>query len=234
VCGAQVMNGGGVDWRLPAGGGRQFSRETFGSASDEARAKALASDDLTLLQNYYGQCGSHFAGLPNIVEFGLTITHGSDWLSQGGETLFMTDIVAPEVYAACERLKTKAVSNIKFSVLHNKYDIRLLPMCNLLYSVLSLRLTQATTLVQVLGLLLAKVGPGGLALLRAPTQHRLYQFMLPGSETANELNIIPQWQIFELLEYNGLSLVLVQEDPILRASDVLYTTVLAERTAIKR
>ena len=102
-------------------------------------------------------------------------------------------------------------------------------MCNLLYSVLSLRLTQATMLAQVLGLLLAKVVPGGLALLRAPTQHRLYQFMLPGAETANELNIIPQWKIFELLESNGFSLVLVQADPILRTADVLYTTILARR-----
>ena len=141
----------------------------------------------------------------------------------------MTDIVASEVYAASERLKTKAVSNIKFGVLYNRRDIGLLPMCNLLYSVLSLRLTQATILAQVLGLLLAKVGPGGLALLRAPTQHRLYQFMLPGAETANELNIIPQWKIFELLESNGFSLVLVQEDALLRAADVLYTTVLAQR-----
>ena len=53
--------------------------------------------------------------------------------------------------------------------------------------------------------------------------------MLPGAETANELNIIPQWKIFELLESNGFSLVLVQEDPLLRAADVLYTTVLAQR-----
>ena len=53
--------------------------------------------------------------------------------------------------------------------------------------------------------------------------------MLPGAETANELNIIPQWKIFELLESNGFSLVLVQEDSLLRASDVLYTTVLAKR-----
>jgi hypothetical protein len=223
------MSDDSVDWRPPAGGRAQFGRETFGSAYDEARAKALAGNDLALLQNYYSQCGSHFAGLPNIVEFGLTLTHGSDWLSEGGQTLFMTDIVAPEVYAARERLKTKAISNIKFSVLYNKNDIRLLPVCNLLYSVLSLRLSQATTLAQVLGLLLTKVGPGGLALLRAPTQHRLYQFMLPGGETANELNIIPQWKIFELLECNGLSLVLVQEDPVLRAADVLYTTVLAQR-----
>ena len=53
--------------------------------------------------------------------------------------------------------------------------------------------------------------------------------MLPGAEAANELNIIPQWKIFELLESSGFSLVLVQEDAILRAADVLYTTVLAKR-----
>ena len=116
----------------------------------------------------------------------------------------MTDIVISEVYAACERLKTKTVSNIKFGVLYNRRDIELLPMCNLLYSALSLLLTQATILAQVLNLLLAKVRPEGMALLRAPTQHRLYRFMLPGAETANELNIIPQWKIFELLRVQWL------------------------------
>src|ERR1700722_6567081 len=113
-------------------------------AYDEERAKELAGDDLAMLRNYYSQRGSHFVGLANIVEFGLTLTRGSDWLSQGGETLFMTDIVAPEVYGACQRLKTKAASNIKFRVLYNQQDIRLLPTFNLLYSVLSLRLSQAT------------------------------------------------------------------------------------------
>lgn len=223
------MSNGSVNWSPPAGGGPRFGRETFSSAYDEARAKALARDDLALLQDYFSQRGTRFAGLPNIVEFGLTLTHGSDWLSEGGETLSMTDIVAPEVYAACERLISKPISNIKFGVLYSRRDIELLPVCNLLYSVLSLRLTQATLLAQVLGLLLTKVGPGGLALLRAPTQHRLYQFMLPGTETSDELNIIPQWKIFELLESNGFSLVLVQEDSLLRMAEVLYTTILAQR-----
>jgi hypothetical protein len=223
------MNRGGVDWFSDSG--REFGRETLHSAYDEERAKELAGDDLVMLRNYYSQRGSHFAGLPNIVEFGLTLTHGSDWLSQGGETLFMTDIVAPEVYGAYERLKTKAVSNIKFRVLSNQQDIRLLPTFNLLYSVLSLRPTQATTLAQVLGLLLPKLGAGGLALIRAPTQHRLYRFMLPGAETADELNVVPQWKIFELFRSNGFSLVLVQEDPLLRMADVLYTTVLAQRSS---
>jgi hypothetical protein len=212
-----------ADWRCFPGKG------TLGSAHDEGRAKAMARGDLVLLQSYYSQSGTGFAGLPNIVEFGLTLTHGSDWLAEGGETLFMTDIVAPEVSEARERLKTKNVSNIKFSVLYNRSDVGLLPMCNLLYSVLSVRQTQATILAQVLGLLLARVGPGGVVLLRAPTQHSLYQFMLPGTETADELNVIPQWKIFELFESNGFSLVIVQDDALLRTADVLYTTVLAQR-----
>ena len=53
--------------------------------------------------------------------------------------------------------------------------------------------------------------------------------MLPGAETADQLNLIPQWKIFELLESNGFSLALVEQDPLLRASDILYTTVLAQR-----
>jgi hypothetical protein len=222
------MTDGSADWPPPAGG-PPFGPEAFSSAYDEARAKELARVDLALLQAYYSQCGMRFAGLTNIVEFGLTLTHGSDWLSEKAETLSMADVIAPEVYAASKRLTMAAVSNIKFAILTNQRDVGLLPMCNLLYSVLSLRLTQAAVLAQVLGLLLAKVIPGGLSLLRVPTQHRLYQFMLQGAETANELNVIPQWKIFELLDLSGFSLVLVQADPILRTGDVLYTTILARR-----
>ena len=215
--------------RVTGCGGAPLGGETFGSAYDGERAEALAGDDRALLQNYYSQYGTRFAGLANIVEFGLTLTHGSDWLAERGGALLLTDIVASEVYAARDRLKSKSISNIKFSVLYNRSDIVLLPMCNLLYSVLSLRLNQAIILAQVLGFLVTRVAPGGIALLRAPTQHRLYQFMLPGTETANELNVIPQWKIFELFESNGFSLILVQEDALLRTADVLYTTVLARR-----
>jgi hypothetical protein len=215
--------------RVTRYGGAQLGGENFGSAYDGERAKSLAGDDYALLQNYYNQSGTCFADLPNIVEFGLTLTQGSDWLAERAAALIITDIVAPVVDAARDRLKSKSTSNIKFSVLYNRNDIVLLPMCNLLYSVLSLRLNQATILAQVLALLVTRVSPGGIALLRAPTQHRLYQFMLPGAETANELNIIPQWKIFEMFESNGFSLILVQDDPLLRTADVLYTTVLARR-----
>ena len=127
-----MVSEGSVDWGPPAG--LQFGRETAIAAYDEARAKALARDDLALLQHYYIQYGTRFGGLPNIVEFGLTATRGSDWLSEGAETVSMTDVVASEVCAACNRLKTKAGSNIKFGVLYNRRDIELLPTCNLLYS----------------------------------------------------------------------------------------------------
>jgi hypothetical protein len=210
-------------------GGAQLGGEISGSAYDEERAKALADDDHALLQNYYNQSGTRFTGLANIVEFGLTLTHGSDWLAERGAALIITDIAAPVVYAARDRLKSKCISNIQFSIVYNRDDIVLLPMCDLLYSVLSLRLNQATILAQVLALLVTRVAPGGIALLRVPTQHRLYQFMLPGTETANELNIIPQWKIFEIFESNGFSLILVQDDPLLRTPNVLYTTVLARR-----
>jgi hypothetical protein len=215
--------------RVTGCGGAQLGGETFGSAYDTERAQALAGDDYALLQSYYDQSGTHFAGLANIVEFGLTLTHGSDWLAERGAALNITDMAAPLVYAARDRLKSKFISHIQFNTLYNRNDIMLLPMCNLLYSVLSLRLNQATNLAQVLAILVTRVAPGGVALVRAPTQHRLYQFMLPGAETANELNIIPQWKIFEMFEGNGFSLILVQDDPLLRTSDVLYTTVLARR-----
>ena len=82
----------------------------------------------------------------------------------------------------------------------------------LLLRPLSRRHTPATVLARVTELLLAKVKPGGLALMRAPTQHRHYQFMLPKTQELAELDVIPQWKLFELLEENAFSLIFVQED----------------------
>lgn len=199
------------------------------SGPEETQRK-IAHHDLALLRQYHDYRGLSLSGLSTIVEFGLTITNGSDWLSEWGQSLYMTDVVARQVYAARDRPKRETGSAINFSFISNRGDVDALPACSLLYSVLSLRETQAVVLSLVLDLLLAKVCPGGLALLRAPTQHRLYQFMLPGPETASELNIIPQWRIFELLQRNNFSLFLVQEDSLVCATDVSYTTILANRS----
>jgi hypothetical protein len=53
--------------------------------------------------------------------------------------------------------------------------------------------------------------------------------MLPGTQEVEELNVIPQWKIFEMLDSNNFSLILVQEEPLFRAADVLYHTILAQR-----
>lgn len=216
-----------LDWGA-LGGGEQFARANFSYVYDEARAQAIAQGDLALLESYYNRRGAHFSGLSQIIEFGAELTRGSDWLSQAG-ALDITDIVVPEIYAAYERLKTKQINNTKLVVLRSVNDITALKQCDLLYSVLSVRNIPATVISNVLGLLLNKVVSGGLALIRAPTQHKHYQAMLPGTQELEELNVIPQWKLFELLDYNNFSLVLVQEEPLFRSADILYHTVLAQR-----
>lgn len=208
----------------------ELNRADFRYGYEDERARALARDDLALLENYYRRRGVRFSDLPQTIEFGVEFTRGSDWLARGG-ALDIADIFAPEVYATYDRLKTKPVQNIKLHVLRDAADISVLPACDLLYAILSRRHTPATVLARVTELLLAKVKPGGLALVRAPTQHRHYQFMLPKIQELAELDVIPQWKLFELLEANALSLIFVQEEPIFRAANILYHTVLAERRA---
>ena len=226
--GHNELSDGVLDWSALGGGEQEFAPANFSYVYDETRAKAIAQDDFALLKSYYARHGKHFSGLSQIIEFGAELTRGSEWLSQAG-ALDITDIVVPEIYGAYERLKTKQITNTKLVVLRSVNDIVALNQCDLLYSVLSVRRVPATVIAHVLGLLLNKVVSGGLALIRAPTQHKHYQAMLPGAQELEELNVIPQWKLFELIEYNNFSLVLVQEEPLFRSADILYHTVLAQR-----
>jgi len=218
---------GGFDWWTPVGnappGGAVFSY-----SYDEGRASALARDDAALLDNFYGRRGQASPRPSQVIEFGVELTRGSDWLARSA-ALTVTDIIPSDIYAARKRLQAKSASNTKFVILQNRRDIDTLPSCDLLYAILSLRHTRATVLAQVLDLLLAKVAQDGLTLLRVPTQHKHYQFMLPGSQELGELDVIPQWKLFEMLNSKGFSLLLVQEEPLLRAADILYHTFLAQR-----
>jgi len=223
-----MVGDSGFDWWAPGDSGPRGGGAAFSYPYEEGRANALAREDSALLESYYSRRGLAFRGLSQVIEFGVELTRGSDWLAQG-PALTITDIIATDTYVAYERLKAKAASNTKFCILQNRRDIDALPLCDLLYAIISLRHTRAVVLAQVLDLLLAKVNQGGLTLLRVPTQHKHYQFMLPGGQELGELDVIPQWKLFEMLNSNGFSLLLVQEEPLLRAADILYHTFLAQR-----
>ena len=114
----------------------ELNRADFRYGYDEERAGMLARDDLALLENYYRRRGVRFSDLPKTIEFGVEFTRGSDWLARGG-ALDIADIFAPEVQAAYDRLKTKPVQNINLHILRDAIDISVLPMCDLLYAILS-------------------------------------------------------------------------------------------------
>jgi hypothetical protein len=207
----------------------EFAGAAFRSGYNERRASILAREDLALLDAYYARQGTHFPGRSQIIEFGCELTRGSDWLSSGGPFV-ITDVVAPELAMASERLKTKLERlDVRLSLLRNRNDITSLPICDLFYSALSLKVVPPTTLAQILGLLLAKVAVDGVALLHVPARHKHYQLLLREAQDLHDLYVIPQWKLFELFERLGFSLILVQEDLFFRSSDVVYCTVLARR-----
>ena len=222
------MSDGVLDWGALGGDNQQFAAANFCYVYDEARAQALARQDFGLLESYYNRHGNHFSGLSHIIEFGSDLTRGSDWLSQAG-SLDITDIFESELLTTYERLKSKILYKTRIVMLKSLKTIYDLKICDLLYSVISLRHTPATVSSQIINLLLNKVAPGGIALIHAPTQHKHYQAMLPGTQEVEELNVIPQWKLFEMLDSNNFSLILVQEEPLFRAADVLYHTILAQR-----
>jgi len=216
------------DWSGLSSSKLEFARAAFRSGYDEKRASALAGEDLALLDAFYTRQGKRFCERTSIVEFGSELTGGSDWLAKGG-ALAITDIITPDLIASFERLKAKPPPKTRLILLRNREDIASLPPCDLFYSAISLKSVPPTVFVQVLELLLAKVTPGGIALLHLPTEHKHYQLMLKDAQEQHDLNVIPQWRLFEIFENLGFSLVLVQQDFHFSGSDIIYHTVLAQR-----
>jgi len=195
---------------------------------DAPRALSLARADRALLDAYYTQRNTRFAGRSGILEFCCGVTGGSDWLAEGGP-MTIADLSAPQLIAARDRLNAKSFTRATLTLLGNRTDIDALPCCDLLYCALTTRTAPPTVLVRMLGLLLSKVLSGGAALLHLPTQHRHYQLMLQDAQDLRDLNVIPQWTLFELFEALQFSIVLVQENAILRASDIVYHSMLVQR-----
>ena len=208
------------------------TRVLFNYEYDQTRAKKLACEDWAFLDAYYARRGARFPDRGVIVEFGSGLTGGSDWLTAMGP-LTITDIIAPPLVAASERLRTNRTNTnvpVSLTLLRNHGDIESLPKCDLLYSAMLAKSVPPTVLAHVLGLLLSKVATNGVALLHAPTEHRLYQQDVNGRpEILGDLYAIPQWKLFEMLELHEFSVVLVQENPILRGSDIVYHTIFAQR-----
>ena len=238
------MSDGGVDWGLCSCRYEMFNlvMETFSSGYNEARKGSHGREDLALLQHYYSQCGTRFAGLA--YQHSRIWTDLNAWIrlafGRRGNFPLHDRHCRPEVYAASDCLKTKAVSNIKFGVLYTVGDISeslsgvqssYLHWYSLLYKSGDSSDCFTRSWPCLLCLLPGGGGGGSPALTSgADPTCRLYRFMLPGTETMDQLNILPQWKIlFELLESNGFHL-LSRRARLLRAvADVLYTTVLAQR-----
>jgi hypothetical protein len=229
--GAKRMSDNDVDRKADGDGDDLFALATFNNAYTPVRARAFAEEDVLLLEGYYHRQGARFAGLSQIIEFGVELTRGSDWLSQYAESLAITDVLAPEIYETRRRLKSTQLSNTELLVCRNSFDLSRLPACDLLYSVASTRHTSASSLMQIFRTLLAKVLPGGIALLRVPTQSNLRRLMLNDSRYLNDFSVIPQSVLFDLFASAGFSLIIVQGEPRFGFSDVIYHVVLAQRHA---
>jgi hypothetical protein len=223
-----MQTGRPLNCELPSGRRQEAMAESAHHEYDESRATALACGDRVLLDAHYSRLGVRFGGRAGIVEFGSSLTGGSDWLADGGP-LAITDLVASKLAAASERLRTRTRARADIILLRNYGDIDSLPPCDLLYSALSTTCAPTTVLMHVLGCLLSKVAANGVALLHLPTQHTLCQLMLEGVEDFPDLHVIPQWKIFELFETLKFSLILVQENPLLSVRNMIYHTILAQR-----
>lgn len=141
----------------------------------------------------------------------------------------IADLSVPPLIAARDRLKAKSFTRATLTLLGNRVDIDALPPYDLLYCALTAKTASPIVLARVLGLLLSKVLSRGVALLHLPTQQRHYQLMLQDAQDLPDLNVIPQWTVFELFEALEFSLVLVQENAVFHASDIVYHSILVQR-----
>jgi hypothetical protein len=196
---------------------------------DQQQAQAIALGDIALLDAYLRQNGKTLSHLRGTLEFGSSLTRGSDWLAHHTGKLTIADICPRHLLLTEERLKQCRPIDVHLVHLNNYRNNEVLPTVGLLYSIISLQHHTPNVVVPVLGLCLSKVAIGGLALIRAPTHHKHYELMLPEERGIMELHTIPQWKFFELMENNGFTLIAVQEEKNLGTQNIMFHSFFARR-----
>jgi len=185
------------------------------------------------------RCGIAKNELNVCFELGCGVGRSTVWLAEQFRQVIAADISAPHVRATRENVAKFARENV--TVIHtNKLDsLRDLPPLDVFFSMVVLQHNPPPIMRHVLGMVLAKLKPGGIGYFQVPTYGLGYSFNSerylanPPNLAEPEMHVFPQPELHALLEEQDCRLIELREDPI-PGNHISHRVLLQKRSAVDR
>lgn len=189
--------------------------------------------DAALIRVFAERNGVDLTGLAHCLEFGCGVgritRHLADLFPQ------VTGVDISEPHLAHARMATAELAGVSLLRLERAEAVDALPSFDVLYSVIVLQHNPPPIIHGLIDGLLAKLNPGGVALLQVPVAYLGYHFdadrYLAGTHPGMEMHILPQRHLFDLFARHRCTVLeLCEDDFVGRTAPIVSNTVFVQKS----
>ena len=164
------------------------------------------------------RCGIDIGKFKTCFELGCGVGRVTLWLSRMFQHVIAADISASHLEVAKEALTKFQRTNVNLLKLKSLQDIEDCPEFDAFFSVIVLQHNPPPIMAYLLSSILNKLAPSGIGYFQIPTSAKGYRFdvrhYLQGldEERGMEMHVLPQLELFRLIEKTGCELLEIRED----------------------
>ena len=185
------------------------SRAEFYALGESDRDELLA----TLRRNQI-----ELSSLRTCLELGCGVGRTTWQLAQVFDRVYGFDVSEPHLSLAKDWCALNKVVNVEFSQGSSTNALETLPSVDVVYSTIVLQHNPPPVMASMLSSALRCLNPGGVAVVQLPTYDRNYSFdveqylAFAQTNTAIEMHVLPQAEVFRVVEAEGCRTMEVFED----------------------
>jgi SAM-dependent methyltransferase len=181
---------------------------------DEKHFRRTGECDVAVLSAYCQRAGIDLRDLESVIELGCGVGRLTIWLSNEVTNVTGVDVSPSHLLIARQRLEKAKITNVRLIHLTALSEIESMPMADLFYSVLVMQHNPPPVIAELLKAFLGRRNVGGFAFFQVPTYAENYEFTIdryvPSGQM--EMHVLPQKNVFEILNDTGFLLLEIQED----------------------
>jgi SAM-dependent methyltransferase len=175
------------------------------------------------------------------LELGCGVGRLTVWLSEVFQRVIGVDISRLRLQMNQRALRQFHRTNVEHHQLITVDSISTLPDFDVFFSIIVLQHNPPPIIAALLGIVLGKLRPGGIAYFQVPTFIKDYTFSIEdylrekADQRMMEMHAIPQKRLFDIFATNGCELLEIREDPWTFAGDAaLSTNIISNSILVKK
>lgn len=185
-------------------------------AESEAEFYQTGEDSLAMFESALDRAGLNLDRSHTCFELGCGVGRITAALARRFDRVIGCDISENHLKVARAHMAASGLENVSYFHLDEVGTVQKAPEFDVLLSLIVLQHNPPPIMALLLGLLLGKLRPGGVAYFQVPTYRRDYSFdateYLRSGAGQMEMHVLPQRAVFEIIEASACSLLEVRED----------------------